>query len=169
MSAAAGAPKRRRSKDNVTELKPGAASAPKTAKAEPAGDLETPPDWLSTEAKALWRAVVPILDDAYPETLSAIDVPALGLMLEHHAIARAAAESMRDEEGGLKVLEVDEAHRDRLRKSPASQVMRDHGKAFLELARDFGLTLRGRAGIDLEKLGGAVVPDHDPDDDLFED
>lgn len=168
MSSPSAAPARRRRRGNVTELAP--PSKPKAGpKAAASKDLRTPPAWLSAPAKALWRQVVPKLDEAYPETLSALDLPALGLMLEHHAIAIAAAQAMRGKGNKPDVLEKDEAHRDRVRKTPASQVMRDHGKAYVELARDYGMTLRGRVGIDLEKLGGVLPDDGDDGDDLFDD
>lgn len=126
--------------------------------------LRTPPAWLSAPAKAEWRRTVPALDEAYPERLSALDLVALGLMFEHLAIAEAAATAMRGKGNKPDVLEVDEAHRDRIRKTPASQVMRDHSKAALEIARDYGLTLKAREALGLD----GTVPDDDPDDDLFD-
>ena len=131
-----------------------------------AGRAPAPPDWLSAPAKSIWRRLVPRLAEAYPDTLSTIDVPALALMVEHYAIASYAARAMRAKGNVPMATDVDEAHRDRLRKAPASQVMRDHGRAFLELAREFGLTPRARA-----KLGDVtppVVPDDGDDDDLFD-
>lgn len=167
--AGAAAPKPRRRAGNVTELpvaKP--ARRPRRKPAIPA-DLGTPPPWLSKTAAEAWRGLIPKLEDALPDgALSLLDVPALGLMLEHFAIATSAAESMRTTEGDHVPIDVDEAHRDRLRKSPASQVMRDHGKAFVELAREYGLTARSRANLDAEALSG-FVPDVGDDDDLFDD
>lgn len=167
----AAAPKPRRRAGNVTELavvKPPRARRPRRKSPIPA-DLATPPPWLSVPAAGAWATLVPMLEDALPDgALSLLDVPALGLMLEHHAIAVAAAESMRTPAGDLETVTADEAHRDRLRKTPASQVMRDHGKAFVELAREYGLTVRSRSALDREALGG-MVPDAGDDDDLFDD
>lgn len=138
--------------------------------APPAGNLKTPPAWLSAPAKLLWRSIVPSLDETYPELISSLDIPALGLMVENLAIAQAAAAAMRTKGNRPTALAVpDNAHGGMMKKAPASQVMRDHGKAFLELARDYGLTLRGRASINLERLVGVTVPDGDDDDDLFAD
>lgn len=164
----------RRSAGNVTELKPGTSSGPKkrasTRKPISARDLRTPPAWLSAPAKSLWKVLIPKLDEAYPETLSALDIPALALLVEHHAIASAAAGEMRQKGNKPAVLDDSSTTKGpQVRKSPASQVMRDHGKAFLELARDYGLTLRGRVGLDLEKLGGVLPDDGDDGDDLFDD
>lgn len=127
-------------------------------------DLSSPPPWLSRQARVLWRDVVPKLEDAFPETLTVVDVATLSLMLEHLAICHAAAAAMRGRGGWIKTVESDEAHRDRLRKAPASQVMRDHAKAFLELAREYGMTPRSRRLLDLVP----TAPDTDDDDDLFD-
>jgi phage terminase small subunit len=55
----------------------------------------------------------------------------------------------------------------RVSKSPASQVLRDHSKAFLELARQYGLTPAARSSFDLERLGGLITDDDEADADLF--
>lgn len=169
MSSTATAPKRKRRGDNVVEhptAKRERSSRSKASSVAPA-DFRKPPAWLSKTAREAWAGLVEKLDEVYPEELSALDVPALALMVEHYATAAAAAKSMRDDADDIKAVDVDEAHRDRLRKAPASQVMRDHAKAFLELAREYGLTLKARAA--LGDLGaGANVPDDDEDDDLFE-
>jgi P27 family predicted phage terminase small subunit len=127
-------------------------------------ELGTPPSWLSKPAAVLWRDLVPRLDEAMPaDALTLLDVPALALMVEHFVIARRAAELMV--EGPL---EVDHAHGGQLRKSPASQVMRDHGAAFLALAREYGLTARSRSTLELGALG-RMTPDDEDDGDLFAD
>lgn len=153
---------RRRSAGNVTELRPEAKSTARTSPLPK--DLRTAPAWLSAPAKAEWKRLIPRLDEAFPEKLSALDVGALALLVEHLAIAQGAAQAMRGKGNKPDVLEVDEAHRDRIRKTPASQVMRDHAKAAMELAREYGLTLRAREALGLD----GTVPDDDPDDDLFD-
>lgn len=112
----------------------------------------------------MWADVVPALEDALPpDSLSTLDAMALALMVEHFVIARLARETL-----GSTVLEEDRVHGGQLRKSPASQLMRDHSKAFVELAREYGLTAKSRAALDVDRLGRAV-PDQDDDDDLFAD
>lgn len=154
----------------VTPIRPGADREPKprarrrrSARGLPA-ELATAPAWLSAEAKVLWADVVPALEDALPpDSLSTLDAMALALMVEHFVIARLARETL-----GSTVLEEDRVHGGQLRKSPASQLMRDHSKAFVELAREYGLTAKSRAALDVDRLGRAV-PDQDDDDDLFAD
>ena len=110
------------------------------------------------------------LEEVLPEgALNDLHAPALALMLEHYVIAAEAAKSMRSGKSGRSVVLVaDPAHGDRVgRRHPAALVMRDHGKAFLELAREFAMTPKAAALLDLDKLGG-VVPDDDADDDLFD-
>lgn len=152
----------------VSPIRPGT-PAPKRRRRSPGGlpaELRTPPAWLSKDAAALWRDLVPTLEDAYPaDSLSLLDVPALALMVEHFVVARAAAKLLS---GGADVLEVDHAHGGNMRKSPASQIMRDHSTAFLRLAREYGLTAKSRAALDVDALG-RTVPDADDDDDLFAD
>lgn len=155
----------RRRRGNVTELKP---PAPRRSASTKPADLRTPPAWLSPAAAIIWAGLVPDLEAAFPDgALTTLDVPALGLMLEHHAIATAAAEALRDGDGTHQPVDVDSAHPERLRKAPASQIMRDHGKAFVELAREYGLTMRSRSLLDVEALGGYVPDDDDDEDDLF--
>jgi P27 family predicted phage terminase small subunit len=139
-------------------------SSAEEAPAIPVADLGSPPAWLSRQAKTLWRDLIPALEDAFPETVTVLDVHALALMLENLAITHAAAKSMRGRAGWIQAVDVDEAHRDRLRKAPASQVMRDHSRAFLELAREYGLTPKSRRLLDLVP----VVADDDDNDDLFD-
>jgi P27 family predicted phage terminase small subunit len=159
----------RRRSGNVTELNPKTKPAPKpsSSRTKPA-DLKKPPAWLSPAAALVWRHLVPDLEAAFPDgALTTLDIPALGLMLEHYAIAASAAEALRDGAGKHQPIDTDSAHPERLRKAPASQIMRDHGKAFVELAREYGLTMRSRSLLNVESLGG-YVPDGDEDDDLFE-
>jgi len=153
---------------NVTPIRGAEAetpSAPRRRRRQ--APLGPAPSWLSAPAKVLWRSVVPELDELYPELIGKLDVHAIGLMVEHLAIAQAAAEGMRAKGNVPDTVDVDKVHGGGSKKPPASQVMRDHGKAFLELARDYGLTLGARARLDLERLA-PVVPDSDDDDDLFD-
>lgn len=149
--------------ENVVEIRKGSSAPP--APEIPRADLRKPPAWLSRQAATLWRELVPKLEDAFPEEITVLDTPALAIMLEHLAITHSAARSMRGQGGWIATVSVDEAHRDRLRKAPSSQVMRDHAKAFLELAREYGLTPRSRKLLD---LGPPIAPDEDEDDDLFD-
>lgn len=150
----------------VTELRPASASSGAPAPSIEKADLRKPPEWLSRQAATLWREIVPKLEDAFPEEITVVDVPALALMLEHLAITHAGARAMRGEGGWIKVLrEARGANGPTMTKAPASQVMRDHAKAFLELAREYGLTPRARKLLD---LGPPIAPDDDEDDDLFD-
>ncbi len=149
---------------NVFTL-PGSSSPPAPASNIPAAELGTPPAWLSRQARDLWRELVPKLEDAFPDAITVLDAPALALMLEHLAIVHSAAKGMRGRGGWIETTTVDEAHRDRLRKAPSSQVMRDHAKAFLELAREYGMTPKSRRLLDLVPI---AADDVDEDDDLFD-
>lgn len=165
MTARAGTTSARKRGGKVVALRPEVPAQP----AAPAASLAKAPAWLSKDAAAIWPTIVGRLEEALPEgALNDLHTPALALMLEHYVIATEAAKSMRSGRGGKAVALVpDPAHGDRVgRRHPAALIMRDHGKAFLELAREFAMTPRTAALLDMDKLGG-LVPDDD-DDDLFD-
>lgn len=152
--------------ENVVEIRKGAGASSAVPAEIPKADLRRPPEWLSRQASALWKEIVPKLEDAFPDEITVLDVPALSLMLEHLAITHAAAKAMRGSGGWIEVLAAGKTNAGpTVRKAPASQVMRDHGKLFLDLAREFGGTPRARKLLD---LGPPIVPDDDEDDDLFD-
>ena len=132
-------------------------------------DLRAAPRWLSRPAKDAWRQIVPLIAEAYPDEISVLDLPALALLCEHYAITMRAAEEMRARGNVPRITEPSEAKNGGplVRKVPQSQVMRDHGKAFIELAREFGMTPRARAQMG-RMAGPPVVPDTGEDDDLFD-
>lgn len=150
----------------VTPIRPETPTeAPPRARRTRSAPLGPAPAWLSAPGKLLWRSLVPAIDEAFPELLGPLDKPSVALMVEHLAIAQAAAGEMRGP-GNIPTTAVKDENHGGTKKAPSSQVMRDHGRAFLDLARDYGLTLGARARIDLERLV-PVVPDSDDDDDLF--
>jgi P27 family predicted phage terminase small subunit len=98
---------------------------------------EMPAD-LPESLQPLWEKLVGELDDA--GLISSVDGPTLELALRHYAAAVAASdELLRD--GST---EYDNKNQ-RTMKNPASQVFRDHSTAFLEFAKQLGLSFAARA------------------------
>jgi P27 family predicted phage terminase small subunit len=122
----------------------------------------TAPDWLTPTGKAAFRRVVRHYDADAPGWLTGVDVELLALCVEHLSLAIAASKAMRGR-GGYKVLEVDEAHRDRRRKTPAHQVFREATASYVTLARELGLTPKARQELEVGLAG--IGPDVDDDDD----
>lgn len=144
-----------------------ALEARKGAAPAPAARLKAP-DWLSPTGAKTFREIVDALRAAAPDdALAEVDVFALALAAEHYALARAASKAMRGQGGHLAPITIDQAHRDRLRKHPAVQVMRDATTVFLRVAREFGGTPAARRALE-DFLGGAGTGDDDPEDaELF--
>lgn len=138
----------------------------------PAPAKLTAPDWLSPSGGKAFRELVDAIRKASPDdALAPVDVFALALAAEQWALARAASKAMRGQGGHLDPITVDEAHRDRLRKHPAVQVLRDASALFLRIVKEFGGTPAARRALE-DFLGGAGIPDDDEDDetrDLFGD
>lgn len=104
---------------------------------------EMPAD-LPESLHALWTQLVDELDDA--GLISAVDGPTLELALRHYAAAVAASDELL-KDGST---EYDEKNQ-RTMKNPASQVFRDHSTAFLEFAKQLGLSFTARARTTVSK------------------
>ena len=98
------------------------------------------PEALST----LWDATVDALDEA--GLITAVDGPTLELALRHYLAAVAASDDLL-ESGST--LHDDKNERDM--KNPASQVFRDHSTAYLEFAKQLGLSFVARARVTMAK------------------
>lgn len=123
-------------------------------------------EWMSTRARELF---VKLVDDAralHGDALSEADLAALSLMAQHGAIAENAALALQDGEGELVVIEIDKAHGGGTRKRPAWQVYREAAAAYLALAREYGLTLRARATVDISKARPVDDSAETLDDDM---
>lgn len=96
------------------------------------------PAGLPENLRDLWSKLVSELDDA--GLISSVDGPTLELALRHYAAAVAASEELLS--GGA--TEFDHKNQ-RTMKNPASQVFRDHSTAFLEFAKQLGLSFAARA------------------------
>lgn len=126
----------------------------------------TAPAWLSPAGRRAFAKVARFLEADAPDWLSTIDVDALGLAVEHLAVAVAASRAMRVGHGAAatyQVITVDEAHRDRQRKHPAHQVFREATAAYLAVVRELGLTPRMRRELEVGLgFGGPADDDDDP-------
>ena len=98
------------------------------------------PDALS----GLWDSTVDALDEA--GLITAVDGPTLELALRHYLAAVAASDDLL-EHGST--LHDDKNERDM--KNPASQVFRDHSSAFLEFAKQLGLSFVSRSRVAMSK------------------
>jgi P27 family predicted phage terminase small subunit len=110
--------------------------APATLAEAVAPSAPNKPDLPEAVSKA-WDEIVPALDEV--GILARCDGPALELALRHYVAAVAASDDviaeprMYDDKNG------------RPMKNPSSQVFRDHSTAFLEFAKQLGLTFVSRA------------------------
>lgn len=113
---------------------------------------EMPAD-LPESLHELWTRLVDELDSA--GLISAVDGPTLELALRHYAAAVAASDDLLSN-GATAYDEKNE----RTMKNPASQVFRDHSTAFLEFAKQLGLsfTARARTTVAKEADDGAGNP-----------
>lgn len=96
------------------------------------------PEDLPASVADLWDGIVDALEEA--GLLSAVDGPALSLALRHYAIALQASE--RVFEAGPMMWD---DKNNRYMKNPASVVMTQHSTAFLEYAKQLGMTFVARA------------------------
>jgi len=96
------------------------------------------PDGLPESLHGLWDKLVSELDDA--GLIAVVDGPTLELALRHYAAAVQASDELL---GGTSTMHDDK--NDRVMKNPASQVFRDHSTAFLEFAKQLGLSFTARA------------------------
>lgn len=98
----------------------------------------TRPADLPENLHELWDTLVEELDRA--GLIASVDGPTLELALRHYAAAVQASDYLRAEG----VVSYD-AKNDRVAKNPASQIFRDHSTAFLEFAKQLGLSFAARA------------------------
>jgi len=94
------------------------------------------PDALSD----VWDSTVDALDEA--GLLAAVDGPTLELALRHYLSAVKASDDLLSSGSTM----YDEKN-EREMKNPASQVFRDHSTAFLEFAKQLGLSFVARARV----------------------
>lgn len=99
---------------------------------------------LPLEVDELWDEIVGPLAEA--GLISSVDGMTVELALRHFAIARKA--SNRLIEGGTTV--PDTAHGG-VKKNPEAQVYKDNSAAFLEYAKQLGLSFASRSRIDMPK------------------
>lgn len=104
--------------------------------AKPAAPVK--PDDLSEEISKLWDELISPLDEA--GLVSPMDFPTVVLALEHYALARRAANDVRDE--GLKTY--DEKNQ-REARNPAVMVFNSSTETFIKLANTLGLSIVSRA------------------------
>lgn len=95
------------------------------------------PKGLPLAVGEAWDQIVPALDEA--GILARCDGPALELALRHYVAAKAASDDVIAEP------RMYDDKNDRPMKNPSSQVFRDHSTAFLEYAKQLGLTFVSRA------------------------
>jgi P27 family predicted phage terminase small subunit len=93
---------------------------------------------------ALWESTVEALDEA--GLITPVDGPTLELALRHYLAAVAASDDLLQSGS---TLHDDKNERDM--KNPASQVFRDHSTAFLEFAKQLGLSFVSRARVTMSK------------------
>lgn len=98
------------------------------------------PTGLPKAASTMWDQIVEDLDDA--GLISRCDGAALELAVLHYAAAIKAGHAFMR----TPVTQQDRKN-DRSMKNPSSQVFRDHSTAFLEYAKQLGLTILSRARV----------------------
>lgn len=98
------------------------------------------PEDLIGDLSDLWDEIVPALDEA--GLVTAVDGPAIELALRHFYVARQASEQLI-----MDGPTVYDEKNERTAKNPASQVFRDHSTAFLEFAKQLGLSFVSRARV----------------------
>lgn len=102
------------------------------------------PEGLPDELSELWDTLVSQLDDA--GLIAAIDGPTLELGIRHYLAAVKASDDLLS--GGSTMYD---NKNEREMKNPASQVFRDHSTAFLEFAKQLGLSFVARARTSVAK------------------
>lgn len=95
------------------------------------------PESLTGRSAELWDQIAGELDRI--GLMARCDGPALELALRHFMVASAAADDVETEP------RVWDDKNERWAKNPSSQVFRDHSAAFLEFAKQLGMTFVARA------------------------
>lgn len=93
------------------------------------------------ELSQLWDEIVPELDKA--GLLCTADVMSVEMTLRHFRAARAASDELA--EGGVTMLNDEENTRYGTKKNPAEVVFRLESAAFMEYAKQLGMTFMARA------------------------
>lgn len=125
--------------------------APKPGGPDTAASMMTPsapdkPERLPEEVSELWDTIVDSLDKA--GMIARCDGPTMELALRHFVAARVASDEIIY---GSATMHDDK--NDRPMKNPASQVFRDHSTAYLEFAKQLGLTFVARARTPIKTTG----------------
>lgn len=97
------------------------------------------PEGLTESEVSLWDELVGALDEA--GLLAKSDGPTLHLAIRHYLAAIKASDEML----GAASLTLHDEKNQRDMKHPSSQVFRDHSTAFLEFAKQLGMTFVSRA------------------------
>lgn len=104
------------------------------------------PDGLPKDLHELWDEIVDALDAA--GLIAQCDAVTLELALRHYLVARKASNALLRSS-----VTTEDKKNDRVMKNPASQVFRDHSTAYLEFAKQLGLTFVSRARVPLGDKG----------------
>lgn len=147
---------------------PAPPAAPKVERDREPIHLEAPV-WLSPAGRAGFRSLALFVEADAPDWLAKVDADALGLAVEHLAIAVASSRAMRGRGGHYRIIDVDEGHNGRRRKHPAHQVFREATAAYLAVLRELGLTPRARRELEVALGYGAGNDDDDDPAGLFAD
>lgn len=112
-------------------------------------DVKEPgkPVGMPMEISELWDEIVPVLSEA--GLLSEADGMTLEMALRHFSAARKASNGLLEE--GIVV--EDRRHAGQKAKSPNAQVFKDNSAAFLEYAKQLGLSFAARSRINVEGNG----------------
>ena len=126
----------------VTETGEDDGTAASRVKAEP----PEKPSGLPLEVDELWDELVDPLTEA--GLLAACDGPTIEMALRHFAVARKASNKVIEEGSTV----ADTVHGG-VKKSPDAQIFKDNSAAFLEYAKQLGLSFASRARVNLPKDG----------------
>lgn len=123
----------------------------RNAKPQTAADTAKPvmpakPDGLPGRVSELWDEVGAALDDN--GLIASCDGPTLELALRHYVAAVAASNDLAE------TPRLYDDKNQRPMKNPSSQVFRDHSSAFLEYAKQLGMSFAARARIPVRESEG---------------
>lgn len=104
------------------------------------------PDKLPAGGSKVWDEIIEALDEA--GMIASCDGPTLELAVRHYLAAVKASNALMRES----VTKLDKKN-GRVMKNPANQVFRDHSTAFLEFAKQLGLSFVARARVPVRDEG----------------
>jgi P27 family predicted phage terminase small subunit len=123
--------------------------------------VPNPPNWLSKRGRDVWKFLA--LEKS--ALLTKRDREAFAFLCEEAVVAQIALLRLRGSSNNYDdLLQSDPAHAGRLRRHPAWIIYTQAKKAFLDSAKEFGLTPSSRIGL---LVGGPSLPAgraNDPDD-----